>query len=104
MLHLVKEVVKRPPQIRGDEVRSPGNLQMKACHSCSSCLSNCVWEGDRSQEQLGIRGVRNGGISAGLWGDGLRRAPEASVLVRDGKEASFILTFLLQSALPSTGF
>ena len=26
VLHLVKEVVKHPPQIRGDEVRSPGGL------------------------------------------------------------------------------
>lgn len=26
VLHLVKEVVRRPPQARGDQVRSPGDL------------------------------------------------------------------------------
>lgn len=96
MLLLVKEVVKRPPQLRGDEVRSPGSLPTKACRSRSSGLINRIWEADRSREQLGIRGVRNGGVFAGLWGDGTKRAPEASV--------PFVLASLLQSALPGAGF
>lgn len=36
ILHLVKEVVKRPPQIRGDEVRGLGTLQMNVWHACNS--------------------------------------------------------------------
>lgn len=36
VLHLVKEVVRRPPQIRGDQVRSLGNVQRTAGHSHNS--------------------------------------------------------------------
>lgn len=53
VLHLVKEVVRRP-QIRGDQVRSLGDLPMNSAHSPNAMSYKCIWEENRSQEQLGI--------------------------------------------------
>lgn len=67
MLHLAKEVVKRPPQIRGDEVRSLGIFQMNAWRPPVSVSYKLCLEGkQKSQEQLGFPGGWHGGILLGL--------------------------------------
>ena len=44
VLHLVKEVVKHPPQVHGDEVRSPGSCRTD---SSSPHLVDGVREGNK---------------------------------------------------------
>lgn len=75
VLHLAKEVVKRPPQIRGDEVGSLGIFQINAQH-CPISVSYefCLGVKQRSQEQLGVPGVGERKCSTGLGGDPVRCA------------------------------
>ena len=67
VLHLAKEVVKRPPQIRGDEVGSLGIFQMNAWHS-PIFYKLCLGGKQRSQEHLRIPGVREMEMFSWAWG------------------------------------
>lgn len=75
VLHLAKEVVKRPPQIRGDEVGSLGMFRMDAQHPPVSASYKLCLEGkQRSKEQLGFPGAGERRCSPGLGGDPMRCA------------------------------
>jgi len=68
VLHLAKEVVKRPPQIRGDEVGSLGIFQMNARHPpITVSYKLCLGKGSGGhRSNWDFLGLGNGAVLLGL--------------------------------------